>query len=103
MADEKALGKYEIAGDVPVLEVAGKLLALHPTTNKAGEPRFAMTEVVPSRMKGREVAAWTGVFDGVRLTFYTPVEAETFFRHGINALDALKVKPRMEAPLPSGD
>lgn len=99
MADETPLGKYEIAGDVPCISAGGKLLALHPTKTKAGEARFAMSEVVPSRMDGRNVAAWTGVFQGVRLTFDTAVQAEAFFRSGLTALDGLKVKPRPEAPL----
>jgi len=97
--DPTPLGKYEIDGAVPVISAGSKCYALHGTLNKAGEARFALTEVVPSRMDGRTVAAWTGVFQGTRITFDTPVQAETFFRMALTALDSLKVKPRIETPL----
>lgn len=90
---------YHIPGDVPVVSTGNRLVALHASKNKAGEPRFSMSEVVPVEMNGREVAAWTSTFGGLRLTFDTPVECEKFLQLALTAVRSLKQQPRAERAL----
>lgn len=88
-----------IPGDVPVLETGSKLVALHPFKTQKGEARFGISEVIPAKMNGREVSAWSQPYGGIRMTFETPVECEAFLKRALVALESLKVKPRPEAPL----
>lgn len=97
------MAREGIPGTVPVVECGRKLLALHSLKTSKGEQRFAISEVVPSKMAGRQVEEWTTVYQGVSIWFETPVETEDFFRKGLVALDSLKSKPvqeRLEKPLP---
>jgi hypothetical protein len=91
-----------IPGDVPVLDVGGKLLALHPFRTQKGEPRFGLSEVLPAKMNGREVVEWMQPFGGVRLVFPTPVECEDALRRLLAACESLKAKPRAERPFDAG-
>lgn len=91
--------RENIPGTAPVVECGRKLVALHWLTTSKGETRFAMSEVIPAKMNGREVEEWQSVYQGLSLWFDTPVECAEFLQACSTGLGAYKVRPRIEVPL----